>query len=159
MAGTIINVTFYSWQPLPMEIRPTFELPSWPYGYKELPKDVEEYFKQYSIFYYRDSICKDDKIREGLVVDGSEKIQLPIDCYAHSCYIDYGMRTFKVVPWWGACSRSFVKECVETTGDDYAWTVFNEHRIVKQFNSRFIKSSKVGGYGKKKGIAESKDVF
>jgi len=156
VAATIINVNFYSWNPLPMDIRATFELPSWPYGYDELPSDVVDYFRRYSIFYYRDSICKDDKVREGLIVPGSENKTLPLDCYAHSCYIDYGMRTFKIVPWWSACSRQFIKDCVAQTGDNLAWNVFNQHRIVKQFNNRFIKSSLVGGH-KKKGVGIKPD--
>jgi hypothetical protein len=141
VANTIINVSFYSINPLPMEIRRTFELPVWPYSDQnaEMPKELVDYFFPYSIFYYRDEITKENQLRPGLI-NPKVVFETPIDCYAHSCYIDYGMRTFRVVPWWGACSREFVQQCLKQTGDKMAWTTFNEHRTLKGFNSRFIKA-------------------
>lgn len=144
MAGTIINVSMYSLNPLPMELRSTFELPVWPYSQADgsMPAELAAYFKQYSIFYYRDEITKGNELRPGLVTPGIN-FETPIDCYRHSCYIDYGNRTFKIVPWWPQCSREFVMAEVQRTGDRMAWTGFNEPRILKGFNSRFIKSSAV----------------
>lgn len=159
MAGTIINVRFYSLTPLPMEIRNTFELPVWPYSRPdgEMPAELIEYFNQYGIFYYRDEIITGNSLRAGLINPEISAVP-PIDCYGHSCYIDYGNRTFKVVPWWQQCSREFVKECEMQTGDKMAWTAFNEHRSLKGFNNRFIKAPLVNKIKPSKFISSKEDV-
>jgi hypothetical protein len=161
VASTIINVSFYSWNPLPMELRSTFELPSWPYPDDSgiIPQDVDEYFRKYSIFYYRDSISHKNKLRQGLIATGSENIKLPHPGYYHSCYIDIEMRTFAIVPWWSQCSRQFVLDTEKLTGDRMAWTAFNESRVIKGFNSRMIKSSVTNKTKKPKPIRRERDFF
>jgi hypothetical protein len=156
----IVQVNFYSVKPLPMDARSSFELPAWPYSSDDgvLPEEVAEYFKQLGIFYYRDSIQKKGSFRNGLITPGFEEMPLPQNCWGHSCYIDYAYRTFKVVEWWRGCSIDFVRDCVKKTGDRYSWTTFNESRVVKAFNSRFIKSSLVTKPTGRK-IRSSKDVF
>lgn len=159
MASTIINVSFYSLRPLPMEIRKSFELPEWPYSRSDgqMPDELAEYFRRYSIFYYRDEITKGNQLREGLITPGIS-VETPVDCYSHSCYIDYGGRTFKIVPWWSQCSRQFVQDCINLTGDDLAWTVFNEHRICKGFNSRYIKAPLVAKLKPSRDIRQAEDL-
>jgi hypothetical protein len=159
VAATIINVRFYSLNPLPMEIRSTFELPVWPYSREdgEMPKELIDYFNQYSIFYYRDEIVTGNHLRPGLI-NREISVITPIDCYGHSCYIDYGNRTFKVVPWWQQCSREFIKECEMQTGDRMAWTAFNEYRSLKGMTNRYIKAPLVNKIKPSKFISSKEDV-
>lgn len=140
MSSSIINVGFYSLSPLPNSIRGTFELPAWPYARSEMDPDLVEYFKQYDIFYYRDSITVPGQFRAGLITPGYESIKMPVRCYSHSCYIDYGNRTFEIVEWWPQCSREFIQQCMTDFGDRYAWTNFNEPRELRGYNNRFIKT-------------------
>lgn len=153
----LIPIQFYSWKPLPLELRSTFELPDWPYSRQDnqLPPDVLEYFNTYGIWYYRDGLPGVNGARHALfgtyLGKPLSEAKFPIDVFGYSGYIRYADMSFAIGKWWPSCSREFIDQQIAISGDDYAWNVWGEQRRAKAFGRysiAFEKKPKVGRLAK-----------
>ena len=131
-----MQVFMHSSDPLPLELRSSFELPVWPYreGPGNVPTEFRDYLKQYTIFRYLDDEADHPS---AILVPNSEgewphNWESPIDCYEHIVYIHDD--TLEVGTWPNDQNETKLHEqIVAKTGDNYSWGSFNKkvslHRV------------------------------
>lgn len=141
----------YSFKPIPLEKRPTWEFPAWPHTDDEEEYELfENFLKENSIFFYQDPLPMG---KEGKFLP---EIMLKLDKtdfvgYKHMLNVDPD--TLHVMPWpKNAQNRrnpkmSHIHRTIDVHGDTAAWESFNiPGEIETDYDSRMLKFTELSDY-------------
>lgn len=148
-----MQIRIYSINPLPDELRGTFELPAWPYyngNATDIPKELVEYFQKYSIIRYQDDYVK---YPVGIVVPyqgkdySNERSAFP--AYLSAAWLDNENLSIIKWPYDDPRGHSLRAKIQDTIGDDFAWSIWNREVMVTRMTLSMVKL--LSGYKPQRG--------